>query len=52
MWWFRPENPTFRKLKQEDQEFKTSLRHIVRMCLKTNPKGSGAYVLCALFFLF
>jgi hypothetical protein len=35
MWWFMPAIPVFRRLKQEDCKFKTSLGYTARPCLKT-----------------
>jgi hypothetical protein len=33
-----PEIPAFRRLRQEDEEFKTSLGYITRPCLKSQNK--------------
>jgi hypothetical protein len=38
MWWHTPKIPAFRRLRQEDHEFKTSLGYTARPCLKNKVK--------------
>jgi hypothetical protein len=35
-WWYMPVIPTFRRLREEDCEFKASLGYRVRSCLQKN----------------
>jgi hypothetical protein len=38
VWWCTPVIPAFGRLRQEDHEFKASLGHIARLCLKKKDK--------------
>jgi hypothetical protein len=41
-WWCTPVIPAFGRLRQEDQEFKTSLDYIERPPLSKRKKGKGS----------
>jgi hypothetical protein len=44
VWWCTPVIPAFGRLRQEDHEFKASLGHIARLCLKKKDKKKSQFM--------